>query len=138
MPAKDSFHAAVKNALIKDRWNITHDPYILTFGKRDLYVDFGAEQTIAAEKDDRKIAVEVKSFMGKSDMNDFKNAVGTYNVYQSILRRTEPDRILYLAIEKNIYEGIFTEEFGGVIVEDFNIHVVVFSETEEVIIKWLK
>jgi len=137
MPARDSFHDAVKTALIKDGWNITHDPYTLTFGRRDLYVDFGAEQPIGAEKDGRKIAVEVKSFMGKSDMNDFKNAVGTYNVYQSILRRTEPDRILYLAIEKNIYDGIFTEEFGGVIVEDFNIHVVVFSEAKEVIIKWV-
>jgi len=36
MPAEDSFHDAVKNALIKDGWNITHDPLILGFGKRDL------------------------------------------------------------------------------------------------------
>lgn len=75
MPAKDSFHHIVKNALIKDGWTITHDPFILTFGKRDLYVDFGAEPSIGAEKDNQKIAVEVKSFMGKSDMNDFKNAI---------------------------------------------------------------
>jgi hypothetical protein len=44
MPAKDFFHQIVKNALIKDGWKITHDPFVLTFGKRDLYVDFGAEQ----------------------------------------------------------------------------------------------
>jgi len=37
MPAKDLFHHTVKNALIKGGWKITHDPYILTFGKRDLY-----------------------------------------------------------------------------------------------------
>jgi predicted RecB family endonuclease len=85
MPAKDSFHNAVKNALIKDGWNITHDPLILGFGKRELYVDFGAELPIGAEKDGRKIAVEVKSFMGKSDINDFKNAIGTSILYETIL-----------------------------------------------------
>ncbi len=137
MPAKDSFHEIVKTALIKDGWKITHDPFTLTFGKRDLYVDFGAARPIAAEKDGHKIAVEVKSFMGKSDLNDFKNAIGTYNVYQSILRRTEPDRVLYLAVEKNIYDGIFTEEIGGAILEDFSIHLVVFNESEEAILKWI-
>jgi hypothetical protein len=137
MPAKDSFHDIVKNALIKDGWKITHDPFTLTFGKRDLYVDFGAERPIAAEKNGHKIAVEVKSFMGKSDLNDFKNAIVTYNVYQSILRRTEPDRVLYLAVEKNIYEGIFTEEIGGAILEDFTIHLIIFDETEEVILQWI-
>lgn len=137
MPAKDLFHYTVKNALSRDGWKITHDPFILTFGKRDLYVDFGAEQPIGAEKDGRKIAVEVKSFQGKSDMNDFKNAIGTYNVYQSILQRTEPDRVLYLAIENNVYDGIFTEDFGRVVLDDFNVHMVIFDETEEVILKWL-
>jgi hypothetical protein len=70
-------------------------------------------------------------------LNDFKNAIGTYNVYQSILRRTEPDRVLYLAVEKNIYEGIFTEEIGGAILEDFTIHLIIFDETEEVILQWI-
>ncbi|MGH7594970.1 MAG: element excision factor XisH family protein [bacterium] len=64
--------------------------------------------------------------------------IGTYNVYQSILRRTEPDRVLYLAVEKNIYNGIFTEEIAGAILEDFNIHLVIFDEAEEVILKWIK
>ncbi|MFM9156550.1 MAG: element excision factor XisH family protein, partial [Dolichospermum sp.] len=27
MPAKDTFHEAIKNALIKDGWTITFDPY---------------------------------------------------------------------------------------------------------------
>jgi hypothetical protein len=26
MPAKDTYHNAVENALIKDGWTITHDP----------------------------------------------------------------------------------------------------------------
>jgi hypothetical protein len=29
MPAKDIYHEEVKNALIKDGWTITDDPYII-------------------------------------------------------------------------------------------------------------
>jgi len=50
MPAKDLYHDTVKNALIKDGWNITDDPLILSIGKKDLFVDLGTEKLIAAEK----------------------------------------------------------------------------------------
>ncbi|GBF79490.1 element excision factor XisH family protein [Aphanothece sacrum] len=48
--AKDIFHNAVKNALIKDGWKITHDPYRLRYGIADIYIDLAAEEAIAAEK----------------------------------------------------------------------------------------
>lgn len=137
MPAKDAFHDVVKRALINDGWTITHEPLILTIGRRDLYVDFGAEQPIGAEKDGRKIAVEVKSFVGKSDMNDFKNAMGAYVVYQSLLSRTEPDRTLYLAIEQAVHDGIFSEDFGEIISDDLHLRLLVFNESQEVISKWV-
>jgi hypothetical protein len=44
---------------------------------------------------------------------------------------------LYLAVEKNIYDGIFTEEIGRAILEDFDIHLVIFDETEEAILQWI-
>jgi hypothetical protein len=60
MPARDRYHDQVKNALIKDGWTTTDDPLHVRRGKMDMYVDLGAEQEIyAAEKDQRKIAVEV-------------------------------------------------------------------------------
>jgi XisH protein len=59
MPAKDRYHQSAKNALIKDGWIITHDPLHLKWGKRDMYVDLGAEKLIAAEKAGQRIAVEV-------------------------------------------------------------------------------
>ncbi|MFM2431796.1 MAG: fdxN element excision controlling factor protein [Cyanobacteriota bacterium] len=43
MPAKDLFHDAVKAALVKDGWTVTHDPLTLKVGKKDLFVDLGAE-----------------------------------------------------------------------------------------------
>lgn len=44
MPARDFYHDAVKNALIKDGWTITNDPYILNIGGRDLFVDLGVKR----------------------------------------------------------------------------------------------
>jgi hypothetical protein len=34
-------------------------------GGVEMYVDLGAEKIIAAEKDGKKIAVEIKSFIGR-------------------------------------------------------------------------
>jgi hypothetical protein len=51
LPAKDVYHNAVRNALVKDGWTITHDPYTLTVGRRDVFVDLGAEKPIAAERE---------------------------------------------------------------------------------------
>lgn len=55
MPAKDKYHDSVRNALIKDGWTITHDPLIVRWGAKDMYVDLGAEQFLAAEKTGCKI-----------------------------------------------------------------------------------
>jgi hypothetical protein len=46
MPARDIYHSIFKNALIKDGWTVTHDPLKLQWGKKDLYVDLGAEKLI--------------------------------------------------------------------------------------------
>ena len=64
MPQYDLYHDAVKQALIKDGWTITDDPFIIEFKGLRLYVDLGAERTIAAERGEQKIVVEVKSFSG--------------------------------------------------------------------------
>jgi hypothetical protein len=68
MPARDIYHDVVKKALIKDGWTITHDPLRLQWGAKDIYVDLGAEQLLAAEKTGWKIAVEIKSFTGPAEV----------------------------------------------------------------------
>ncbi|MGK7933812.1 MAG: element excision factor XisH family protein, partial [Microcystaceae cyanobacterium] len=64
MPAKDIYHDSVKNALIKNGWRITDDPLSLKIGNKDLFIDIAAEKLLVAEKEEQKIAVEVKSFIG--------------------------------------------------------------------------
>jgi hypothetical protein len=85
MPAKDLYHDAVKNALIKDKWLIIADPYIIKYEDTELYADLAAEKPIAAERQGEKIVVEIKSFVGKSQMYDFHNALGQYIVYRNLI-----------------------------------------------------
>lgn len=50
MAARDTFHGAVRVALEKDGWLITHDPLYLKVDDVELYVDLGAERMLGAEK----------------------------------------------------------------------------------------
>jgi len=43
MPRLDIHHKTVRNALEKDGWVITHDPFLLQIGKKRLFADLGAE-----------------------------------------------------------------------------------------------
>jgi hypothetical protein len=86
MSARDKYHDAVKHALVQEGWTITHDPYRLTIGRRRGYIDLGAEMPIAAEKEGRRIAVEVKSFLGTSELDDLENALGQFGSIASFWR----------------------------------------------------
>src|SRR5512140_3775229 len=70
-------HTAVRQALIKDGWTITHDPLTLSFGVHNLYVDLGAERVFAAERDGEQIAVEIKSFVGQSEVADMEQEIAS-------------------------------------------------------------
>ena len=138
MPAKDFYHDTVVKALINDGWEITDDPLILSYGGRELYVDLGAEKTtIAAQKGNLKIAVEIKSFLKSSPVRDLEEAVGQYSVYKSILTETQSERILYLAIPRRSYENIFTEKLGQLILKSLKIKLLVFDDEERRIIRWI-
>ena len=63
MAAKDMIHDVVKNALIKDGWTITHDPYLIEYEEVRLSADLGAERPIAAERGNEKIVVEVQGYL---------------------------------------------------------------------------
>jgi XisH protein len=138
--AKDKFHEAVKNALIKEGWTVTDDPLFLQFGGIDLFVDLGAEKIIAAEKENQKIAVEIKSFLGYSVVTDFHLAVGQVMNYRLILKRDEPDRILYLAVPLDVYETFFKLEFTQLAIATYQFKIIVYNTEnteEEVVLQWI-
>jgi len=136
MPALDIYHNAAKQALIKDGWTITHDPLHLRWGRKDMYVDLGAKRLIIAEREEQKIAVEVKSFLGVSEMQAFRDAVGQFAIYRSVLRRTYPDHVLYLAIRDVVYSSFFEEPIGQILIEDENLKLIIFDAEKEEILQW--
>jgi hypothetical protein len=138
MPARDHYHPIVCDAIAKDGWTITHDPYRLKLTrKKNLYIDLGAERLIAAQKGVTKIAIEIKSFRSASEMKDLEQAVGQFVLYENLLARYEPDRILYLAIPEDIKESVFVEEAGQVLIENKIIRLLTFSLQTKEILQWI-
>lgn len=137
MPARDIYHSTVKTALEKDGWTITHDPFPLQIGKKRLSADLGAERLISAEKGIQKIVVEVKSFVGQSDVKDLEQALGQYILYRQILNETKIERELYLAVSRLTFNSIFTIQLGQMLLTNQIIKLIVFDDESEVIVQWI-
>ena len=136
MPALVVYHNVVKQALVKDGWVITHDPLHLRWGRKDMYVDLGAKQLILAEQAVRKIAVEVKSFISDSEMQAFRDAIGQFAIYRSVLRRTYPEYVLFLAVRDVTYNSLFEEPIGQLMIEDEKLKLIVFDAEQAEILQW--
>ena len=138
MPRLDKIHVIVRNALEKDGWSITHDPFIIQYEEQTVYADLGAEKLFAAERQGKKIAVEVKSFIHASKIHDLELALGQYNLYQTYLELIEPDRHLYLAVNSDIYEQVFGQKAIQVVIEKFQLAVVVVNLADEEVVTWIR
>ncbi len=137
MSAKDRFHNAVKIALQKDGWIITNEPLQLPIERlTNLYIDFGAEKLITAQRENQKIAVEVKSFLGASTLSEFHTAIGQCLNYRYALEDLEPDRKLYLAIPVAIYTDFFSVPFIQSVIRKSQTNLVVYDAAKEELIKW--
>ncbi|MGH9839825.1 MAG: element excision factor XisH family protein [Blastocatellia bacterium] len=138
MPASDLYHDAVVKALTDDGWTITDDPLRIGYGGQTYWVDLGAtRETLAAEKDGEKIAVEIKSFLGKSLAHDLHDAVGQYNNYRDVLSENDPERILFLAVTTKVYDRLFAEKYGQFVINRQKLNLIVFDPTRKRIIQWI-
>lgn len=137
MAAKDKFHAVVRIALEKEQWKITDDPLRLEVGGTKFEIDLGAEQLLAAERGEEKIAVEIKTFLSDSPLTDYHAALGQFLNYRLALEISDPDRILYLAVPIGVYESFFKREFAQISVERYQIKQIVYDPIQEVILQWI-
>jgi len=137
--AKDVFHLQVKNALIKEGWNITHDPLTIRISEAvKLQIDLAAETTIGAERDSEKIAVEIKSFIGDSDISSFHTALGQYLNYSQALEEQEPNRIVYLAIPFETYYDFFQLPFIQRMLQRYQVKLMIYDPKQEEVRQWIK
>jgi virulence-associated protein VapD len=93
--------------------------------------------TIGAEKGEQRIAVEVQSFLNRSVVRDLEEAVGQYEIYRTVLARSEPDRLLYLAVPRYTFETVLAEQFGQLILSELHLRLLVFNDQQERVIQWI-
>lgn len=137
MARLDKIHNSVKNALIKDGWTISDDPFVLFYERQKILIDLAGEKLFTAEKENRKIAVEVKSFLSVAKMNEFYGAIGQYEVYSVYLEELEPERKLFLAVGHEIFQRFFERKSVQIVTEKKKIPIIVVNLEKEEVVKWI-
>jgi hypothetical protein len=137
LPARDSSHEAVKQAVINDGWVITDDPYVISYGDRFLFIDLGASRFIGICRGDQRIAIEIKQFKGQSQVTDLEEAIGQYLLYKILLNQVDPDRDLYLAISETTYNDIFREPIGQLAIVEIPLKLLIINIEHQEIIQWI-
>lgn len=135
--ARDIFHDLVRAGLESEGWTITDDPFRIELDKTNFQIDLAAEKIIGAEKDNKKIAVEIKSFLNPSAITDFYNALGQFLSYRLALKTLEPDRTLYLAVPLDIYQQFFVTTFVKLAINEYYLKLVVYNSKEGGLSQWI-
>lgn len=137
MPIRDSIHEPVKQAFIKDGWEITYDPYVISYGERFLFVDLGASSIIGIRQGTKDIAIEIKEFRGQSQIADLEQAIGQYTLYRLLLNQVDPEREVYLAIPEETYNDIFSEPIGKLAIAQLSLKLVIVNLAKQEISQWI-
>ena len=138
MPSRDNIHDPVKAALRQNGWNITADPYVISYGERFLFIDLGAEgRFIGAEQGDCRIALEIKELRGRSVIAELEQAIGQYVLYQLLLTQVDPDRTLYLAVTAQVYDELFQEPIGKLVLQDLPLKLLVVDIEAQKVRQWI-
>ena len=81
--------------------------------------------------------MEVKSFVEASKMQDFKEALGQYDIYRYLLEEVASDRKLYVAISDIAYNAFFTQDVTQLILNKHQLPIIVVDIETEEILQWI-
>jgi hypothetical protein len=136
MPASDKIHEPVRNALIKDGWTITDDPYRINIEGEFLYADLRAQKEFA-DQTLHVIVVEIKSFGERSLIYALEEALGQYRIYRKILARQQPDYRVYLALPQSAYERLLKRPTFRFLMDEQEFLLVVVDTDKEEVVSWI-
>ncbi len=102
----------------------------------NLFVDLAAEEMVVAQRDGRKIAVEIKTFGRASIVQDLKDMVGSFQVYRDLLAETAPDFQLFVAISQVTYESDFDLPIAQFLVTKNHIPLIIVDVISARITQW--
>lgn len=146
MPQRDTIHNVIRQALIKEGWEITDDPYVISYGERFLFIDLAAKSEalnvtsgrfIGARRGSNRIAVEIKEFRGNSAIADLEQAIGQYVLYRLLLEQIDPDRELYLAVAQTTFNGIFNEPIGELVMRELPLKLLIVDVQAVQVKRWI-
>jgi hypothetical protein len=137
MSRRDDLHFSLRRTLEKDGWTITDDPLVLVLEKTFLKADLGAEKFFTAEKENQKIAIEVKDFDAPSVISELEKTMGQIQLYQWALEEQEPERQLFLAVSQPVYLKHFQKPIFQLAVKRNKINLLIYEPIDEVIIQWI-
>ena len=137
MPARDTIHETVKQAFTNDGWEITYDPYVISYGERFLFVDLGASSMIGIRQGTKNIAIEIKEFRSQSQIADLEQAIGQYSLYRLLLNQVDPEREVYLAVSEATYNDIFSEPIGKLAIAQLPLKLVIVNLEKKEISQWI-
>ena len=140
--AKDLYHSIVREALEREGWKITHDPFIIKSERLNarIEIDLALEKTLVAEKETptglRKIMVEVKSFIKASMVSELHSVVGQYFNYKIGIEELQEPCDLYLAVPEMAYQKLSQMGLFNIVVERLKIKIIVFNNITKTIVEW--
>jgi len=137
MLRRDGLHFSLRSTLEADGWTITDDPLVLVLERTLLKADLGAEKFFAAEKANRKIAVEVKDFDASSPISELEKTMGQLQLYQWALEEQEPDRQLFLAVSQDVFIKFFQKPIFQLVLQRNKINLLVYEPLQEVVLQWI-
>ena len=82
--------------------------------------------------------MEIKSFLNRSLTYDFYRAYGQFRFYRRGISKTDPERVLFLAIPKDVYSQFELRDFYMELIEDENIFLLIFNPLTRRIESWKK
>lgn len=141
MPQRDATHH-----IIKEGWEITNHPYVISYGEQFLFIDLAAKldvlkgiagSFIGARRGGNQIAVEIKEFRGNSAIADLEQAIGQYVLYRLLLEQVDPDRELYLAVADTTFDGIFSEPIGELVMRELPMKLLIVDVEMVEVKRWI-
>lgn len=138
MPRKDTFHDTVRIGLEKDGWRVIDDPLRIVAGGVGLFIDLSAEPIMTFERNDKRIAIEIKSFEIQSQITSFYEAFGKYLTYRKALSMTKMNLELYLAVPKRAFDSVFQKELVKQLITEYKVNIIIYSAKNQTIISWIK
>jgi len=140
LPALDSCHAQIVNALRKDGWIIADKPKYIgdAVSETFVYIDIEASsKPNGATSESREIYVEVKCFPRKNSTQEVYIALGQYLIYRTLIGMQGLGVALFLAVPRAAYEATFHTVLRQAAVDN-RIMMIVVDTDSETIVQWIE